>query len=679
MFDKFKIFKIFSFCYSFAKIILVMGNMKKVIIIAGGVIALNWFAGVLIYQSPVNTEKSYRSALSAMQQEKYSNAYYLFSRVSFFSNLKPIALYHQGECAAKIDDTDTAVKKYRALFKIYPKHKLSPKAKYLAAQSLVKTDPNTAKKYFDEIIEAYPHTDFAIAAEYYSGLILMNSYINSQDKIFPMSKKNDVENYFRHYLNKAPSGRLALNVVSSWLSLDKPISTDDYLLMAKSYFLFNEYKKAEELLSKVDFKESWAIAVQNAYALGNNPRVKYLVEWGLQNHAQYIDNEDIHDAVDTYLKLFSSKYEGANRLLYLANSKGKDYIWDIKCTYIDSASRSQCFKDLYLSFPDSPYVDDALSQIFLETIRKNDLTGATKIGRDFLNKFKQSDYTPMVMYWMGRIAEKKHDYSEYMGYYRSVIAKYPDNYYAYRAYLRMNHTMGALITSHIKKQPVEYPYKHKPAIVETLISLNDYEVLEEFSRGDDFLKSWIQYRKGNYSQSVVTARNAMDELSVKPDKYDYRWRLVYPLHYYDEVKADADRFGNNPPLMQSIVREESYFNPEAQSVVGALGLMQLMPATADEVASKTGISKYNLKNPNENILLGNAYYAFLKTMLSGMDISAIAAYNGGIGSVNSWKKNIYYNDTDEFVEQIPYPETKNYVKKVFRSYWNYVRIYNENN
>ena len=65
-------------------------------------------------------------------------------------------------------------------------------------------------------------------------------------------------------------------------------------------------------------------------------------------------------------------------------------------------------------------------------------------------------------------------------------------------------------------------------------------------------------------------------------------------------------------------------------------------------------------------------------MLSGMDISSIAAYNGGIGSVNSWKQNIYYNDTDEFVEQIPYPETKNYVKKVFRSYWNYVRIYSGN-
>jgi soluble lytic murein transglycosylase len=62
-------------------------------------------------------------------------------------------------------------------------------------------------------------------------------------------------------------------------------------------------------------------------------------------------------------------------------------------------------------------------------------------------------------------------------------------------------------------------------------------------------------------------------------------------------------------------------------------------------------------------------------MLDKRDISAIAAYNGGIGSVTKWKSTLKYNDTDEFVEQIPYEETKNYVERVFQSYWNYSRIY----
>lgn len=642
------------------------------------VLALGIIAGSLFHQTPAKTRQIYSEALADMQKEDYSNAYYLFSRVSAFSPLKPIALYHQGECADKLEDYDTAVKKYQMLFKIYPSNKLSAKAKYLAAQNLIKIKPELAEKYFKQIIEKSPHTDYAIASEYFSGVLQMKSFTESEEKIFPRSKKIDVENSFRHYLKKAPTGRLAMNVIDDWLKLDKAISSDDYLMMAKSCYLLGDYKKAKELLDKVNLKESWAIDVQNSYALNNIPRAKYLTEWGLMHHAQYIDIENIEDAVDTYLKLAPSRYEGATRLFYIANSKGKDYIWDIKCTYTDSQYKSQCFRDLYLKYPHSKYVDDALSQIFLETIRKREYNNAKKIGQDFLNKFKNSELTPMVMYWMGRLAEKQHDYKDYMSYYKSVIAKYPDNYYAYRAYLRMNHTPGPIITDYIKAQDVVYPYKNMPALIKELIDLKDYDVLEELAGDDGFLKSWIYYRKGDYSKSVVTARDAMEKVSVKPDKYDVRWRLVYPLHYYDDVKKFAEIAGNNPPLMLSIVREESYFNPSAKSAAGAIGLMQLMPATASEIAMKRNIKKFTLYNPQQNLMLGNYYYAFLKTYLAGSDVSSIAAYNGGIGSVNSWKKNIYYNDTDEFVEQIPYPETKYYVKKVFRSYWNYIRIYSGN-
>lgn len=647
--------------------------VSVVVVLTAGILAVS-----LLHQTPVKSKQIYTNALSDMKEDNFSNAYYLFSRISFFSNLKPVALFHQGECADKLEDYNTAVKKYQMLFKLYPTNKLSLKAKYLAAQNLIKSNPNLAGKYFKEIIDTAPHSDYAIASEYYAGLLLMKSYTDVEGKIFPRSEKDDVENHFRHYLKNAPAGRLALNVIDNWLKLDKTISSDDYLMMAKSCYQLGNYNKAQELLNKVNLKESWALDVQNSYALNNLPRAKYLTEWGLMHHAQYIDIEEIQNAVDTYLKLSPTKYQGATRLFYIANSKGKDYIWDIKCSYSDTKDKSQCFRDLYLKYPDSKYVDDALSQIFLETIRRNDYTNAKKIGKDFLNKFKTSEYAPMVMYWMGRLAEKTRDYSEYMGYYKSVIAKYPDNYYAYRAYLRMNHAHGSIITSYIKERDVVYPNKIKPSIIKDLVNLEDYSALEEFARDDEFLKSWIYYQKGDYTKSVVIARNAMNSLTAKPDKFDVRWRLVYPLHYYQDVKKFADASGNNAPIILSIVREESYFNPSAKSSVGALGLMQLMPQTASEIAVKHGVKMFTLYSPQQNIMLGNYYYAFLKSQLSGMDVSAIAAYNGGIGSVNNWKKSIYYNDTDEFVEQIPFPETKNYVKKVFRSYWNYIRVYSGN-
>jgi len=283
-----------------------------------------------------------------------------------------------------------------------------------------------------------------------------------------------------------------------------------------------------------------------------------------------------------------------------------------------------------------------------------------------------------MLFWMGKFAEHKREYGEYMNIYKRVIADYPDSYYAYRAYLRLNHREQPLLTDYIQPMTVEFPYPIKNQLLKKLTELEDLDVIDEIVGYDDFVKSWILYKRGDYSHSMLVARNAMEKLSQKPDKYDLRWRLVYPIHYYEMIEEYANEHGNNPPLMLALVREESYFNPNASSGVGAKGLMQLMPTTADEVASRKGLAGYNLFDAESNIKLGNAYYSMIKSMLSGMDVSAIASYNGGIGSVTKWKQSLSYFDTDSFVEKIPYDETQNYVKKVFRSYWNYVRIYNGN-
>jgi soluble lytic murein transglycosylase len=99
-----------------------------------------------------------------------------------------------------------------------------------------------------------------------------------------------------------------------------------------------------------------------------------------------------------------------------------------------------------------------------------------------------------------------------------------------------------------------------------------------------------------------------------------------------------------------------------------------MPSTFNEITNAHGISG-NIYNPETNIKAGSLYYEGLKKVLGNKDIYAISAYNGGIGSVTSWFSKIVYNDADEFVEQIPYPETKNYTKKVLRTYWVYGNVY----
>lgn len=632
-----------------------------------------------IYQTPSKTMEIYQQALNDYQEGNFQNAYYLFSKVSFFSNLKPVSIYRQAKSAEDIGDNDAAIKQYQLLFSNYPKHKLSLRSKYFAAKLLVDTNPILAQKYFNSIIETAPNTDYGIASGYFLGKILLNNQISNSE--IPDSEKNIIRNYYREYLHKAPSGRWAINIVRDLTSNNFNLTTDDYLLLVKAAYLFGDFDTAHSLLFKIPLAKSWALDVKVSYALKNYSRVKYITEYGISQHASDAARDDLYDAVNLYLKVEPDNYKAVSKLYSYQPDAAKDFLLSLKCQNSSSSERNKCFTQLYNYYPNSTYSQNALASIFLYQLKTKDFATAKKTGQEYLNKFSSSSNSPMIMYWMGKIAERTNHRDEFVNYYRGVISKYPDTYYAYRAYLRLNNLSGPIISSYIHEKPVVYPYEKQDSNLNLKLSeLKDYDMLFEINE-DEFVKSWIYYQKGDYSHSMLIARDAMDKISNKPDKYDLRWRLVYPIDYYETIKKYSDIVGNNSPLILALVREESYFNPDARSVVGAAGLMQLMPATANEIGKIYGINfdtVSDLYNPDLNIKLGNYYYSQLKSMLNGMDVSSIAAYNGGIGSVNNWKKSLYYNDTDEFVEQIPYVETRDYVKKVFRSYWNYIRIYSGN-
>ena len=151
---------------------------------------------------------------------------------------------------------------------------------------------------------------------------------------------------------------------------------------------------------------------------------------------------------------------------------------------------------------------------------------------------------------------------------------------------------------------------------------------------------------------------------------------MYPQNYFKQVQVNANNYKNDEALIMAIIRAESSFNSEAQSLVGAIGLMQLMPTTAHEIGLKSGM-EFNtnyLLNPEMNIELGDIYYSQIKKSFDN-EIFAIASYNAGPAAVSKWRSSFKYKDIDEFVEQIPYDETREYVKKVFANYWNYIKIY----
>lgn len=633
------------------------------------------FYSAKIYQANNQTIRIYKQGLKDYENENFSNCYYLFSRVGITSKLKPAALYRQAMCARAVGDKKSELKSYQSLLKNYKYSTLATETKYQAGQLLLGENSKLAKKYFEQVLHSNIDDDYKTASEFYLAKIEAEKL--SKNKKQKPIKIKEIESAFRKYLTKYPDGRLAPDVADTWIKFNPKMSSKDYTLAAKAYILAEIRDEALKAISKTDIKDSWAIQNLIYYAKADNKKVKEITEEGVSKYSANINYKDYQKAINNYIKTFQSTDSAIDELLKTAKGEGVDYIWNLKCQQTSGDSKYNCYKDLYTNYPSSRYTQTALSAMFFEKIKQKDYANARFLGKDFISKYPDAEILPEVLFWQGKIEQKYHN-PESTHYFQKIINEYPDSYYAYRSFWILNGFKDATLRTNIEYKPVMYPYKQpsKNDILYVLMTVNDYEMIEKFSK-DKFIQSWAEYEKGNYATSTHIAQEAMKNIKDKPAKSDLRWRLVYPQNYYIQIRNNAERYNNNPALIISIMREESHFNSEAQSGVGAIGLMQLMPETAHDIGNKNGISFYtnSLFNPELNIKIGNLYYSTIRKMLDNKDVSAIAAYNGGIGSVTRWKNTLKYSDTDEFVEQIPYEETKTYVKKVFRSYWNYLRIY----
>lgn len=155
-------------------------------------------------------------------------------------------------------------------------------------------------------------------------------------------------------------------------------------------------------------------------------------------------------------------------------------------------------------------------------------------------------------------------------------------------------------------------------------------------------------------------------------------RLLYPYLYREVIERYAAAYGVDPLLVVAVIRVESKFEPNAVSRVGALGLMQLMPATAYWIAPQLGITDLTeemILTPEINIRLGTWYLANLATEFNDNRELVLAAYNAGRGQVSSWLAEGIWSGSYEDVADIPFPETRNYVSKVRAAYNRYQALY----
>jgi len=167
---------------------------------------------------------------------------------------------------------------------------------------------------------------------------------------------------------------------------------------------------------------------------------------------------------------------------------------------------------------------------------------------------------------------------------------------------------------------------------------------------------------------TVTGRLVVPGVSAK----------IFPIHYRQEIAQAAEKYDQDPYLVAAIVKAESGFDAEAQSGVGAVGLMQLMPATAEWVASQSGVWPEGegpvLTNPLDNLELGVWYLDYLGEIYGEGSLATLAAYNGGLGNVDEWIAEAGGLESFEAAD-IKFAETREYVERIEHYLDLYMRVH----
>ncbi len=314
----------------------------------------------------------------------------------------------------------------------------------------------------------------------------------------------------------------------------------------------------------------------------------------------------------------------------------------------------------------------------------------------------QADYRSdgRLDYWAGRILLKQKKPKEARASFEEVLRRYPMSWYGLLSYLRLERQKkgrGGKALAAVRKGSVAtlpdlpevlaaageaginldrvFLFLRLELFEEARAELDRTLVKTDSSVHSRLLAAFLYDRAGRFPRSHNLLRRKLPEYRYTyPQDDDSRWWLIaYPYPFQDLVEQHGKAENVPWSMIIGIMREESGFNPVVESYAHALGLMQLLQKTASWVAGKQ-ISRRRLRIPAENIPLGAKYLRYLLDKFNHPTL-AVSGYNSGPGGVYKTLKRTRNREIDEFVEHIPYDQTRRYTKRVLSSAWSYQLLY----
>jgi soluble lytic murein transglycosylase-like protein len=289
-----------------------------------------------------------------------------------------------------------------------------------------------------------------------------------------------------------------------------------------------------------------------------------------------------------------------------------------------------------------------------------------------------------ALYWQARSLEKNGDAVPAGDAYRALLADSPDSFYAYLAEKRVGLAARLPEPAPLPAPAAENEKDRERLTRIEILNLAGFADLAAIdiaglleARSVDGKRALLPplADAGAHSAALRTAlelrrRGALTEAQL----YAY----LYPTAFASIVKREAGASALDPFLVYALMKQESLFDPHAVSPASAVGLMQLLPSTANRLLRIDGAEEVvaeALFDPNLNVRLGVAYLAELAVRFHNDPVFILASYNAGEKAADGWKQRFGAFDLDELVERITYRETRQYVKKVLGNYRNYLRLY----
>ncbi len=334
------------------------------------------------------------------------------------------------------------------------------------------------------------------------------------------------------------------------------------------------------------------------------------------------------------------------------------------------------------------------------TYRLENYTEAARMFDEQITLYAGGKEIPSALYWRARLYEQDNQPAEAAKYYRTLTRVYRHYYYAELAeehLARLGQASAGASLENVSAptheaqldalQPEDIPElsddvpDQDPHLVKARLlanaGLNEYITAEiRAADGSDewgaFAEARIYAAYGETAHAMRLMKRAVPFYASAPiDSIPMAyWRILFPQPYWDSIKQSAAENGLDPYMVAALIRQESEFNPTAVSPKSAYGLMQLLPSVGKTMARQEGIGHFEtneLVDPATNIKLGTRYLRQTLDKFGDKPEYAFAAYNAGDNRVLDWQSIGHYRDMDEFVESIPFTETREYVQAIVRN------------